>query len=287
MKKTMVGINTRTLNSSLTSLETIPLIEQAGFDAAFWEKGERDITAGDVAECLKNHNLIFQSIHAPFARIEKMWEAGEEGEDALKEQIECLQDCARYNVPIMVCHVFKGFGEEKPNEMGIDRFGQLLRRASELGIHIAFENTEGEKYLEKIRDVFWNLEKVSFCIDTGHELCYNRGQDMIAKYGGNGKLIATHLDDNLGITGEEITWLDDSHLMPFDGKVDWKHVAERLHQADFNGILMFELTDANKPGRHTHDQYKKLTGSEFIQQAYRKAELFRALFEKTEKDNEG
>ena len=61
---------------------------------------------------------------------------------------------------------------------------------------------------------------VGFCIDTGHELCYNHGQDMIGKYGKK-KVFGTYLNDNMGMTGETLTWLDDAHMLPYDGVADW------------------------------------------------------------------
>lgn len=53
------------------------------------------------------------------------------------------------------------------------------------------------------------------------------------------KLIGTHLNDNLGIkdfTGK-ITWLDDLHLLPFDGIADWDSIVQRLCRYQFEGPL--------------------------------------------------
>ena len=83
--------------------------------------------------------------------------------------------------------------------------------AKERGVKVAFENTEGEEYLEALMDNFKDDDTVGFCWDTGHEMCYNHSQDMLAKYGD--RLIATHINDNLGISDYDgkITWLDDLH----------------------------------------------------------------------------
>ena len=55
----------------------------------------------------------------------------------------------------------------------------LLERAKELGVNIAFENTEGEPFLEAVMSAFKDYENVGFCLDTGHEMCYNDGKDML------------------------------------------------------------------------------------------------------------
>jgi len=151
-----------------------------------------------------------------------------------------------------------------------------LDEALKVGVTCAFENTEGEKYLEKIKEHLWDHKALGFCIDTGHEMCYNRSNDMIGKYGD--KLIATHLNDNLGITGEEITWIDDAHLMPFDGKADWQGIADRIKKAGCPDILTFELTTRSKPGRNTHDIYASLDIDGFLNLAHEKALKFVSLF---------
>jgi len=242
--------------------ELIPIVKAAGFDGCFCSVGGESFPS--LASLVRREGLILQSTHAPFKRMNLMWEPREEGEEALAELIRCAEDTARQEVPVMVTHVFIGFGEEHPNDLGVERFGRLVKRAESLGIKIAFENTEGEKYLERIRDHLFSSPAAGFCIDTGHEMCYNRSEDMIGKYGRNGKLFCTHLNDNLGITGPEIFWHDDAHLLPFDGIADWEGIVRRLKSVEYDGILTLELTTVNKPGRNTHDRYASLSPLEFL-----------------------
>ena len=116
-----------------------------------------------------------------------------------------------------------------------------------------------------------NYDNVGFCWDSGHEQCYNRGKDMLGLYGS--KLIATHLNDNLGISDNEgrIFWTDDLHLLPFDGINDWKDIAIRLNRCGYNGILTFELLNQSKPNRHDNDKYKKMSVEEYISECYARA----------------
>lgn len=53
-----------------------------------------------------------------------------------------------------------------------------------------------------------DLDNVGFCLDAGHEMCYNHSADMLSLYGD--RLIATHINDNLGIRdyGGKTTWID-------------------------------------------------------------------------------
>ena len=111
----------------------------------------------------------------------------------------------RHGVPILVCHAFIGFNDHTPTEAGLVRLERLIRHAEKRGIITVFENTEGEEYLDAVMNRFESSPALGFCIDTGHEMCYNRSKDMISLYGK--KLCATYLNDNLGITGNELLFL--------------------------------------------------------------------------------
>lgn len=120
-------------------------------------------------------------------------------------------------------------------------------------------------------DAFSEEEHVGFCWDSGHELCYNRGKDMLRLYGD--RLIATHLNDNLGVSDFEgqIFWTDDLHLLPFDGIHDWKQVADRLNRCGYDGVLTFELIRGNKPNRHDGDKYQQMPVESYIAECYARA----------------
>ena len=149
----------------------------------------------------------------------------------------------------------------------------VKERLEKLGIKVAFENVEGIEYLEKIIADLGSSPAVGYCWDTGHEMCYNGSMDVTKLFGD--KLICTHLNDNLGQTNPNaITWLDDSHLFPFDGIADWQGIADRLKRANYTGELTFELTLASKPGRNTHDIYKDLTPETYYKLVYEKAVQF-------------
>ena len=251
--------------------EQVKMIKSAGFDAVFAEwngKGSLD----EIAEEIKNQDLIFQSIHAPFTKSAHMWgEDEKKAEIALNELLDCLDDCEKLGAPIMVVHAFIGFEDHNFIVIGIKRFEKVVNSAEEKGIKIAFENTEGEEYLDALMEAFKNNKNVGFCLDTGHEMCYNRHRDMLASYGD--RLIATHLNDNLGISREdgEIFWTDDLHLLPFDGIADWDNIAARLDKWGYNGILTFELTVKSKPDRHENDKYARMPLEEYFTEAYIRA----------------
>ena len=147
---------------------------------------------------------------------------------------------------------------------------------------LAFENTEGEEYLQAILETFGGSPAVGFCIDTGHRHCYNRDADLITKYGD--LLVATHINDNLGIKdkGGHIFWHDDLHLLPFDGTVDWEETARKLAAVRYTGTLTFELNTKSKPGRHENDRYGEMPLRAYLAQSFRRARRFEKLLSEAE-----
>ncbi len=250
--------------------EQIPLLKRTGFDG-FFAEWSPDLDLEGLMRIAEQEGMVLQSLHAPFTKMADLWKKTERTEEAIDELIRCAQDCARFGAPIMVVHVFIGFDDHEPTEFGLRSYERVVNAAQQLGVKVAFENTEGEEYLDALMEHFKGNEWVGFCWDTGHELCYNYGKDMVARYGD--RLLCTHLNDNLGIRDYEgkITWIDDLHLLPFDGIADWQGIAARLDSVKFDGFMTFELTTASKPGRHENDAYARMEPQEYIAQAYMRA----------------
>ena len=272
-KKTLLCLATG-MGYPVSTEEQIPMIGKAGFDGFFtgWGFG---CPVAEWARIGRECGMFYQSIHAPFTRANKMWQTGAEGDDVVAELCACLDDCAENGVPLMVAHAFIGFLDHTPTEIGAQRFAKVGEHAKEVGVKLALENTEGEEYLAAAMEAAAGNPNVGFCLDTGHEMCYNRSKDMLALYGD--RVIATHFNDNVGITGDEITWLDDAHLLPFDGIADWENIVARLDAHGYDGPYTFELTVLNKPDRHTHDRYAGWDFERYLAEAYQRAQRVLAL----------
>lgn len=258
----------------IAQAQAVPMVAQAGFDGCFWV-AEEGVAVADIAALVRQHGLDMEFIHAPVTGVDTLWMEGPEGDRRLEVLIGWMRQCAQAQIPYMVSHVWTKFAPVEPNQLGFDRFGTLLDLAQREGVKIAFENAEVDKFLSAVRDAFRSHPAAGFCFDSGHELCYNEGRDQLALFGD--KLLCTHLNDNMGRTGPEITSRDDAHMMPFDGRVDWKSVARRLSRLGWSGTLTYELKMKNKPDRHTHDRYDPLSPGEILALAYKKAEQFEAL----------
>lgn len=261
------------LGSTIPQPKQIPIIKHAGFDGAFinWTSREETLTAAEIAaKC----GAAFTFVHAPFGKMAALWEVDKPARDeAIRELKDSLTDISDAGVTLAVLHVIIGMDKHTPTQEGLPYFGEIVAFAQAKGVRIAFENTEGDEYLDAVMDYFKNDENVGFCWDTGHELCYNGARDMMAKYGD--RLFVTHLNDNNGQTGKNITWCDDSHFLPFDGIADWKDITSRLIRHHFDGDLTFELTMKAKPNREP--RYDGLTLEDYVRKAFERAERFQAM----------
>lgn len=258
----------------------IEIFKTVGFDGFFTGYDER---LGEFRETADRCGMYYQSVHAPFDKMNVIWREGDEGIAARDELIRCVDDSANVGVPIVVVHTYIGMGARKidlPNEIGLSNFSHVVERAVKRNVKIAFENTEGEEFLEALMKHFENVSNVGFCWDTGHEMCYNFSNDMMALYGE--RLIATHLNDNLGIRDFDgnITFHDDLHLLPFDGIADWQSVAHRMNKYGYDGELTFELNLNSKPNRLDNEKYKKMPFEEYVTEAYARACRVCAMIER-------
>ncbi|MBR3817517.1 MAG: sugar phosphate isomerase/epimerase [Clostridia bacterium] len=252
--------------------EQIKLFKATGFEGCAIDLSDKNADAFEIARVAKEENMMISYLHAPFNKSDDMWMDGEIGDVALAELLDCLEICSKLEISVMVVHAFIGFDSDNiPTSIGIERYGALAVRANELGVKLAIENTEGEEYLAALMKELSDIPSVSFCWDSGHELCYNYGKDLLELYGD--KLAVTHINDNLGIRDFDgsITYIDDLHLLPFDGITDWKAVAERIVRCGFDGPLSFELTTRSKPNRHENDKYAAMPIERFVSEAYIRA----------------
>ena len=252
--------------------EQLPVLKRTGWDGVFflWTgQGSDHILASKI----QAEGLVLQSVHAPYDRADKLWRHDDEGEAEVARQIRCIRDTALWGCGLVVMHAVIGMERIAPTdrelECGFENFLKIFDAAASAGMIVAMENTEGEQYLDALMQHFRGHPALRFCIDTGHEICYNHCHDLIGKYADC--LVCTHLNDNLGMSGEKITWLDDLHLLPFDGVTDWENIIARLNAAGYRGDVTLEVKLEGREGRHEHDGYRAMPFAEYAALALERA----------------
>lgn len=249
--------------------EVIQMLRDSGFDAVspLWQ---RDICLDDAVNTAVRCGLTLQSLHGPLRGLPGMWEAAPS--QIAEDHLAALDCCAGYGFPLLVVHSWTGVDYTFSNgSLYFGHFDRLVERAVSKGVRIAFENLEGEEYLDALMERYKGLDAVGLCWDSGHERCYTPRRDFLKKYGD--RLLITHLNDNFGVTDPagKLRGTDDLHLLIGDGNTDWASVMDRLKMATPQQILNFEFKIRPKGDRCKLDLYSKLPLEQYFQEAYRRA----------------
>lgn len=210
------------------------LIAEAGFDCVmlWWgdEFVEIDGEKTRHPDLARKYGLEIANAHAPYEHANYLWDDGIKGEAYEKMLLEGIRSCALSGVPVLVVHPSAGKRPELPaGNAGIQRLLRLLDEAGKLGVKLALENVERPDYLDYVFSSIGD-ENLGFCYDSGHDFLVSGGLGILEKYAD--RLLALHLHDNDG--------LEDLHLLPGDGKIDWQAVKFKLNKAGFGGPITLE-----------------------------------------------
>lgn len=219
--------------------ERAALIKAAGFSHVMLWWGDEYLEYDSPKEAhpalFRNAGLEIASVHLPFAGVNNLWLDNADGERIFHYLLNCLEGCAKYQLPVAVLHVSSGSAPPPFSDVGIRRFQALADLAASSGIWLALENLQRLEYLDY---VFARVESdaLAFCYDSGHDLLYaSASYLMIDMYGD--KLKAVHLHDNEGVF--------DDHLLPGQGRVEWPLVKAKLDKY-YIGPYMLECDNFGK-----------------------------------------
>ena len=263
------------------SAQIIALLHNVGASAVSpaWSQ---DLPLGELADCAAKHNMVIQSLHAPRKGIPTLWEPKNPASaHTMKSITDCMDACAEFEIPVTVVHGWQGLDYRFPEApLDFANFDYLVAYAGQKKVSIAFENLEGEEYLEALMARYGDQSHIGFCWDSGHDHCYPHKLDFLKAFGG--KLIMTHLNDNLGlrdplgIPKAE----DDLHFLPYDGNIHWESALGRLKDLPKQGILNFELKKRSKSASPEDLIYEHMTLEEYFAMAGQRALRIAMLYEK-------
>lgn len=257
-----LGINCPMRFKEIDAIGSVSLIRNAGFDSVFSEYVS-DEYCGRLADEIDRAGMSYETIHAPFGNINSIWRSGEEGDNIIKTLKGCLDTCEHYGVPTLIVHLSSGDDAPCVNDIGHARFDRLVEYAGRVGVKIAFENQRKLANIAFAFEVYEKCPQVGFCWDTGHEACFAGGREYMPLFGS--RLIALHIHDNMMEHNEDL------HLLPFDGMLNFHHIAEQIKKSGYTGTLMLETM---------HDcshRYDDLTPQQFFARAYEAAKRLRVL----------
>ena len=255
-----IGINFEAIGGMEDERYVATMVE-LGFEAVFTEDQPSDRRQIECAELFSKHGLSYEFIHAPFCGINSIWHEGDEGEAMYDSLVTCIDRCALVGVPIAVVHLSSGMTPPPTTDLGRARFDALIDHAAKKNVRIAFENQR------KLYNLSWALETygdaVGFCWDCGHESCFTPGKQFMPLFGN--RLICLHLHDNEGIFNQ------DSHLLPFDGAMDFDRIARQIRESGYSGALMLEAFESHST------RYVEFSPEEYLQRASAAAKRLRTM----------
>ena len=209
-----------------------------------------------AVKAFADNGIVCESLHAPYKNINDMWSSDETAAQSMLNRLkDSVDKCAKYSIPVSVVHLSSGVPMPEINELGIARFEELFSYAEEKGVKIALEN---QRFLENLSFFLDRYKKVGFCWDAGHEYGFTHGINFMDMYGD--RAVALHIHDNrCGIN-------TDDHLLPFDGKIDFNEVAQKLVRNVYTGTIMLEISkEVSIDGKKV---YADLTEEEYMDKAY-------------------
>ena len=165
-----------------------------------------------------------------------------------------VAECHKNGIPVVVVHLSSWKPMPEITENGIARFERLFAYAEEKGVIVALEN---QRFLENLSFFMDRYPSLGFCWDVGHEYGFTKGIRFMKFYGD--RAVTTHVHDNR--SGFDT----DDHLIPFDGKIDYKTVVENLASSPYDGTLMLELT--RHPKKESGVSYDKMSDKRFFRRA--------------------
>ena len=250
--------------SGLSAEEYVKTIASLGFETSFTGMGSERYHL-EMAELFQKYGIEYETVHAPFGGINNMWKVGEDGDAMCRQLTDCVDRCALVGVPTAVVHLSSGIKAPSITDIGRERFAALVAHAKEKGVCIAFENQRKLANIAWAFEAFEDEEHVRFCWDCGHEACFSPGREYMPLFGD--KLVCLHLHDNYAVFN------GDSHLIPFDGKIDFCKVADYINSYGFEGSIMLEVFKGD------HEIYGDLSVYGYLERARDAAIRLRDLAE--------
>jgi sugar phosphate isomerase/epimerase len=236
--------------------ERYRLIKEAGFDGVllWWSEylDRNDYRNGP--QIVREAGLFIENIHTPFQIQNNLWLDNLDGEASIDCYLQCVADCAEFEIPTMVVHLPD---EDNPyNALGLDRIKRITEKAEQLGVNVALENIRNLANLSYVLEEV-DSTRIGFCYDCAHHYRHYPCNDLLSMYGS--RLMALHLHDYYGKA---------VHRLPYDGTIDWSTTMKKIAETDYSGATAIEAMNWD---------YKDLSAEEFLHKAFERAKRLEAL----------
>jgi sugar phosphate isomerase/epimerase len=211
-----------------------------------------------LAAWLRDSKLEMPSVHAPivdslvndtWGRVYSTATRDSASWEAMMAEMRAALEIARH-IPFQCFVLHLGVpAAQNPDPQDNNRdavirsIEHIYHLAQPLGVKLALE-VMGNKLstVDALVDLIENdLDgmDLGICMDVGHAFLLGDTADAIEM--ASGYVITTHLHDNRRQR--------DDHLVPFQGAIDWAGTVMAFEKIGYDGVLMFEVKNAETPAR--------------------------------------
>lgn len=252
-----LSTHTSYLSDRFGELTAIKIIKHAGFDALDFSMYTNLSQQGhplnredykDYARQMRavadENEIVFNQTHAPFPT----YIAGDAAynKKAFSDIVRSLEISAILGASIVIVHPVYLPDDAEKKTLNLDIYRRLQPYCEDLGLKVALENmwgmdesrarmvpnvcSTGESFAEYLDEL--DSRYFTACLDFGHcGLVGEEAAEMIRQLG-HDRLLSLHVHDNNN--------LEDSHVLPFLGKLDWPGVTQALADIQYAGDLTLE-----------------------------------------------
>jgi sugar phosphate isomerase/epimerase len=250
------GISTHLYHSARLNREHLAEIRAHGFEAVevFATRTHFDYHAVDaivgLRRSLEDAGLRLHSIHAPITEslVGERWGPPltlastdpDARRHAVHETVAAINVARHLPFELLVVHLGlprtqQPTAADNNREAARQSVDELQRAAAPLGVRLALEVLPNDLSQAGVLVPFIEdlLEEsgAGICLDFGHAHMDGDVVDAVETVAEH--LIATHVHDNDGRA--------DTHLVPFDGSIDWAAALTAVQKVGYDGTLLLEL----------------------------------------------
>ena len=203
-------------------------------------------------DAAKKYGIDNYQAHAPFPSYLAMPKDPGYNDWLIEMLKKTIIGCASIDCHHLIIHpFFPGYDdtmtEEEEHKLNVESYLKLADTAAKFDVTINLENmftshkrkiyasicndgNEAARYVDELNDAA-GKKVFGFCLDVGHALLASKDIKRFMVALGD-RLTCFHVHDNDGV--------DDQHLAPYMGRVDWDRFIEGLRAIGFNKTLSFE-----------------------------------------------
>jgi len=253
----LISTQTRVLGSRFGHKRAVQMLAEAGFEAydcslTLMKNADDPFNqpnylefAHELRATADEAGIVCNQAHAPFPTSR-----GDDRDEAIfasvVRSLEVASILGAKNIVVHPCHHLKyDKNAEILKEINLNFYNKLIPLARELDINIATENmwqrkngwcnhsvcSHSEEFCEYV-DMIDDPHMVA-CLDLGHVMLVEGGElQSFIRALGKKRLQALHVHDN--------DYVKDQHLLPTQGRIDFKMVMKTLAEIGYEGDMTFE-----------------------------------------------